>query len=148
MNNKESRFLKINGKMIPVSEEIYKEYMRPEWREAKYISVNKRSEILIDSENEKVSIRKLRHLSLEKMIDDGVQFEDNSLPFEITIEYKEMLENAIAKLTNKEKDLITHMFYLGYTQVAYAKKQGISQAAVAMRYKNAMKKLKNFLINF
>ena len=86
MNNNEIRYIEINGEKIPVSQEIYSEYMRPEWREAKYTAVNKRSEILIDEENEKISVRKLRHLSYEKLLEDGVEFKDESTPFEITYE--------------------------------------------------------------
>ena len=144
MNNNEIRYIEINGEKIPVSQEIYSEYMRPEWREAKYTAINKRSEILIDEENEKISVRKLRHLSYEKLLEDGVEFKDESTPFEITYENKEIIKEALKILTKKEYELIVHLFYIGQTQTQYAGIMGISQAAVSSMYKNAIRKLRKY----
>ena len=144
MNNNEIRYIEINGEMIPVSQEIYSEYMRPEWREAKYTAVNKRSEILVDEENERISVRKLRHLSYEKLLEDGVEFKDESTPFEITYENKEIIQEALKILTKKEYELIVHLFYIGQTQTQYAGITGVSQAAVSSMYKNAIRKLRKY----
>lgn len=56
-----------------------------------------------------------------------------------------VLNNAINRLTDREKQIITLRFYEGKTQMEVAEEVGISQAQVSRLEKNALKSMRRYL---
>ena len=56
-----------------------------------------------------------------------------------------VLNNAINRLTDREKQIITLRFYEGKTQMEVAEEVGISQAQVSRLEKNALRSMRRYL---
>lgn len=55
------------------------------------------------------------------------------------------LQEALERLSDRERHIIEMRFYDGKTQMEVAEEMGISQAQVSRLEKNALKSMKNFL---
>lgn len=85
------RFIEIDGQKIPVTEEVYQAYMRPEWREKKRIQRMEETP-----------------LSIERMLEDGVDIPFFGPTVEQIVMLKMMLEelhSVLEMLTADEKTL-------------------------------------------
>ncbi len=125
-------YIKINDMKVEVSEEIFTEYMRAQWREE---NQDRRS--------------KKRNCSLEAMNEQGkeiasVSFTEDKIN-DIFL-YKE-LQNALLQLNKREQTIIGYKFYANYTEREIATKLNISHQAVNKRLNTILKKLKVFLKN-
>ena len=90
-------FVVIDGKNVPVSEELYRAFKRPLWAERK-----------------RRQVRAERELSLEQFAESGFDVPDKSALVDEIVEDKlllEMLMAALAELTDDERDLIHALFY-------------------------------------
>ena len=56
------------------------------------------------------------------------------------------LSDAMKRLTNRERNIIEMRFFKGSTQMEVANEIGISQAQVSRLEKNALRAMKNYLI--
>ena len=86
---KKEYYIKLSdGQIIPVTEEVYREYKRPQWREAK-----------------QKEVRQMREFSLEYMTENGMEhiYSDNQKLVEDIAEDNlmlEMLMKALETLTD------------------------------------------------
>ena len=116
-----------DGMLVPVSEEVYRAYKRPQWREAK----KKKSK---------------REVSLEKM-DDVYTLSDEKLVEQI-VEDKlllEMLLKALETLTEDERFLIDEIYFHEKTERETAKILNMSHQTVHSKKNKIIKKLKKIL---
>jgi len=124
-------YIELNGKQIPVSEEVYYAFKRPAWRERKRRQVR--------SENE---------LSLETLSDDGFEVSDETALVDEIVEDKlllDMLMEALSELTEDERFLIDALFYKNRSEREVAASSCISQQAVNKRKKKILTKLRDIL---
>lgn len=127
-----ARYIWLNGEKIPVTQEIYEAYYRPEWRERKQKTAH------------------ISNLSFEAMMENGTS---DQVPFatksaeetaldKIQTEY---LRNLLGTLTDEERALIAAVFIDGKTEREIATIFGISQKAVNKRKHRILEKLKKMI---
>lgn len=140
MSNK--KYTMKNGKAVEVSEEIYK-YLVKSDRRIRYIEEDlKRNVYIIDSVNEKVTVIPKREQSLDKLMEIGMDFSDGTMDFQDNAILKIALEQAISKLSDEERYLITQLFYFGRTERSLAEELDVSQYTVNRNKHKILKKLK------
>lgn len=116
-----------NGIAVEVSEELH-DYLTKSDRKIRYIEKDlKRNNYIIDSENEKVTVIPSREDSLDRLMDIGKDYPNQSSDFRQSTIEKIMLEKALEKLNEKERYLIVQLFYLGRTERELAAELHIAQ---------------------
>lgn len=88
-----------------------------------------------------------RHISLNYLLDNGIVFADNTTDTLATLiqnEDEKQIHNAMAALSDKQKDLAEKVFFKGMTLTAIAKEKGVSQPAITQQLATVLKKLKKF----
>lgn len=137
MADKEKYLIKIQGKLIEVSEDVYYAYFRMErqerWQEEK------------KQEHDVVSYDAL---------DNGEMVGAESVPDMTTPSMEELaiakdlndrLHHAVAALPRAERELIRAIYFEGQTEREYAKQHGCSQNKVFKQRRKILSKLKLFL---
>ena len=110
------KYIMKNGTAVEVSEEIY-EYLTRSDRRIRYVEKDlKRSRYIIDSEHETTKVIPKREESLDRLTEIGKEFPDGESDFQENMILKIMLEQALAKLSNEERYLITQLFYFNRTE--------------------------------
>ena len=122
-----------NGQKVPVSEEIYSEYKRPVWREAK-----------------RKNIRKEREISLDFMAENGLEYmctDKQKLTEEIVADklMLEMLMKALKMLTDDERRLIDEIYYNEKSERNLSKQINVPQQTINSRKTAIIKKLRKFM---
>ena len=84
-----------------------------------------------------------REDSLDRLAEIGKDFADSNSDFQDSMVLKIMLDEALAKLSDEERYLITQLFYLGRTERDLANELGISQYTVNRNKHKILKKLKD-----
>lgn len=116
----EQRFLYIEGKKIPVSEEIYRAYYQFARKERYFSEDLKREKLFYDSERKIAVLLPGREDSYERLLDQNEQFSDQSTetPEDAAIkaDLMDRLERALYTLSDNERMIIRELFYLGKTE--------------------------------
>ena len=89
-----------------------------------------------------------RHISLEYLNDNGIDFENPAAdPLSVLLqnEDEKQIHNAMAALSDKQKELAEKVFFKGMTLTAIAKEKGVSQPAITQQLATVLKKLKKLL---
>ncbi|MDE6868371.1 MAG: sigma-70 family RNA polymerase sigma factor, partial [Clostridia bacterium] len=89
-----------------------------------------------------------RHISLNYLLELGVDFVDNAADSFTAVELREndeRIHKAIAALSGKQRALLEKVFYEGKTLTAIAKDNNVSQPAVTQQLATIYKKIKKFL---
>jgi len=127
----EDRYIIIGGEKVPVSEEVYRAFKRPAWAERK-----------------RRAVRAERERSLEAFTDDGLELPaDQALVDEIVEDrlILDMLFEALAELTEDERDLIDALFYKDKSERQIAAETGVPRKTLAYRRDKILAKLKKLL---
>lgn len=128
---KKEYYITIDGKDVPVTEEVYRAFKRPAWTE------RKRREIR--SENER---------SLEAFTDDGFDIPSEQALVDELVEDKlllDMLFNALLELTDDERDLVNALFYEDKSERELSKDTGVPHPTIHSRKVSVLQKLKRLL---
>lgn len=128
------RYIFIDGAKIPVTEDEYRAFIRPVWRE-----------------NERRKTRRKKELSLDKFKDDGFDVPEGGALLDEVIADKLLLETlmtALDRLTDTERGLIDALFYEDKSEREVARETGVSQNTVNYRKHKILDKLKKFIENF
>ena len=137
MADKEKYLIKIRGKLIEVSEDVYYAYFRMErqerWQEEKKQEHEVVSYDAMDTE-ETVGVEAIQDMSSPSMEELAIAKELN-----------ERLHHAVAALPKAERDLIRAIYFEGQTEEAYGKKTGLIQTGISCRRRKILSKLKMFL---
>lgn len=125
--------IKLNGELIPVSEEIYRTYKQPQWREKK-----------------RANVRRKREVSLDAMLENGdaIQFDLGQAFIDELVADKLLLDElleALTKLNIEERALIDELFFKGKSERQIAESVNISHQAIHKKKKRILAKLKNLL---
>ena len=108
-----------DGTLVPVTEEVYQAYKRPQWREAKQKGINVKREVSLEKMDD------VHTLSDEKLVEQIV--EDKLL--------LEMLLKALETLTEEERFLIDEIYYQEKTEREISKESRIPQQTINSRKK-------------
>lgn len=137
MADQEKYYLPVDGKMVEVTEEQYREFYRHKRRE-KY-------------QKEQDQDNHVFHYS-DLDTDEIVGEEMFSYPNAISVEEKviskylhEKVRRCMDELPEEDRDLIFALYFEGQTERAYAKEIGISQAAIRKRRKHILSQLKKMM---
>ncbi len=88
-----------------------------------------------------------RHISLNYLLENGIDFESPAAdPLSVLLqnEDEERIHKAISKLSDKQKELAEKVFFKGMTLTAIAKEKGVSQPAITQQLATVLKKLKKY----
>lgn len=137
MADKEKYLIKIQGKLIEVSEDVYYAYFRMErqerWQEEKKQEHDVLSYDALDN-GEMVGAESVPDLTTPSMEE-----------LAIVKDLNDRLHHAVAALPRAERELIRAIYFEGQTEREYAKQHGCSQNKVFKQRRKILSKLKLFL---
>lgn len=125
--------IKLNGQLIPVTEEVYRAYQQPKWREKKRVEVRKNKEISLDAMLENGSQNQIA--SQQALVDEIVA--DKLILDELLL--------ALAELTDDERFLIEQLFYKEKSEREFSQETGVPHPTIHSRKNSILKKLKILL---
>lgn len=139
----------VSGQYIEVTDAVYDAYMKGD-RKIRYFENDLKTErVLMDTDGHIKQIIPSREDSLDRLMDDNAeQFTDHHESVEDMVLRKisaEKLYQALAELSEKERELIVALFFEEKTERELAAVLGISQPAVHKQKNKILKKLKTFL---
>ena len=127
MSENKECYIYINGAPYAVSKEIY-EYITKSDRKIKYAEEDRKQErYFIDCENERISVKPSREDSLDRLIELGMDFPDKTIDLYESVTQKIMLEQALSKLDDEERNLIIQLFYFDRTETELAQEYNQTQ---------------------
>ena len=131
-------FIPVQGFLMEVSKEHYKDFYRAKEREAYLKKLNAKYGLLsidaFDNEDDNGT--------------DYIQAETEDVAETVThLLMLDKLRSVIPMLTEKERELIQAMFFNGLSEREYAKVCGVNHKAIHNRQLRILAKLKNFLEN-
>ena len=127
MSENKEYYIYINGAPYAVSKEIY-EYITKSDRKIKYAEEDRKQErYFIDCENERISVKPSREDSLDRLMELGMDFPDKTIDLYESITQKIMLEQALSKLDDEERNLIIQLFYFDRTETELAQEYNQTQ---------------------
>ena len=137
MADKERYVIKVEGKLVEVSPEVYYAYFRMDRQERGQEEKKQRNAVVsydaLDTEEMTGAdaIPDLIVSSLEQQI--------------MTREIYDALRRAVEALPKAERELIKAIYFEGMTEADYAKASGMSQTGVSYRRRKILSKLKLLL---
>lgn len=136
------KYTMMNGIAVEVSDEIYK-ILKKSDRRIKYVEKDlKETQYIINQKKETVKEIPSREDSLDRLTEIGKDFADGNSDFQDSMVLKIMLDEALAKLSDEERYLITQLFYFGRTERSLAEELGVSQYTINRNKHKILKKLR------
>ena len=145
-----NKFIYVGKEKVAVSEEIYKEFYRMQRRE-KYMEYDvKVGRMKVDAETETVDYIPSKEDSINRLMDQGADFNDEQIIEDILCDKATLLilQEAMAALNEEEQELINAIYYEDLTVREIAKEENISHVAVIKRHKKVLDKLKKYFKEF
>ena len=137
MADKEKYMIKVEGKLVEVTPDVYYAYFRMErqerWQEEKQQGHAVMSYDALD-DGETVGVEVVPDLTTPSM-EEAV----------MTREIHEKLHRAVDALPKAERDLIQAIYFDGFTEKEYAVSSGLSQQGVSYRLRKILSKLRIFM---
>ena len=125
------RYVWLDGVKVPVTEEVYRAYYRPVWREAK------QKEVRDDME-----------YSLDALEDVGFEAESGDKLIDEIVADKLLLDElyaALDELSDDERSLIDALYFDEKSERSFADEIGLSQKAVNKRRHRVLGKLRDLM---
>ncbi len=141
-----NRFIKVGKELVPVTEEIYREYYKMKRRERYLEEDVKVGRIDVDMENEKVTFVPNKEDSLQRLMELGSDFVEEQLVEDVIVDKAILLilQEAMKELDRQEKELINDLYYKEMPVRDAAKKRDISHVAVIKRRDKILDKLRKY----
>ena len=137
MADKEKYMIKVEGKLVEVTPDVYYAYFRMErqerWQEEKQQGHAVMSYDALD-DGETVGVEVVPDLTTPSM-EEAV----------MTREIHEKLHRALDALPKAERELIQAIYFDGFTEKEYAVSSGLSQQGVSYRLRKVLSKLRIFM---
>ena len=137
MADKEKYMIKVEGKLVEVTPDVYYAYFRMErqerWQEEKQQGHAVVSYDALD-DGETVGMEVVPDLTTPSM-EEAV----------MTREIHEKLHRALDALPKAERELIQAIYFDGFTEKEYAVSSGLSQQGVSYRLRKILSKLRIFM---
>lgn len=145
-------FVRVNGQLISVTEEVYLAYYRSKRRDRYYERDIKTETAVRDKNGNIIGNKPAKEDSLERRMEAGEDYADESRGVEdavLTAVIKGNLLNALRLLTDDERELINELFFsndgIGMSERRYATINDIPRKTVAYRKGKILLKLKKLL---
>lgn len=155
--------IRIQGKEIEVSEEVFRAYVRPIAAERRRARKDRKCRLLSETGGYYVRCKKhcenceyylsgknttAKPLSIERMEENGVYIEDKNqnIENEPKREEYEKLCKSIAQLTKRQQEFVKLIYFEGKTQEEVWKKYGIAKSSMSEAMKRIYAALKIFFI--
>lgn len=139
-------------KLYPEASEDVIKVLKETERKMQYQEYDlKMEQIVVDQEEQTIDIIPSREDSLERLMDQEVQFQEKSVNLEeLILQHLEIqqLHRALSLLSEDERYLIEQIYFEERTEREMAKELGVYHNAVHKKKQLILKKLKNFLKNF
>lgn len=143
--------IRINGKSVEVSTEIYDIYIQGERKSRYFTDDLKREKIIVNQEKETVTFIPSREDSFDRLKDENkIQFMDDSESVENKVLKTLMLEKlfkSLELLDSEERKIIDAIYYEGKTEREISAETGIPQKTINNRKRKILAKLKKFMDN-
>ena len=141
-----NRVIKIGKELVPVSEEIYKEYYKMGRRERYMENDIKVGSSEINKQTGTVVFKESKEDSIERLMEKGVDFADEQLVENIVSDKAMMflLQEALKELDREEKELIDAIYFKKQTFRAVGEQLNISHVAAQKRHTKVLNKLRKF----
>ena len=137
MADKEKYMIKVEGKLVEVTPDVYYAYFRMErqerWQEEKQQGHAVMSYDALD-DGETVGVEVVPDLTTPSM-EEAV----------MTREIHEKLHRALDALPKAERELIQAIYFDGFTEKEYVVSSGLSQQGVSYRLRKILSKLRVFM---
>ena len=141
----------IEGKKIPVSEEIYRAYYQFARKERYFSEDLKREKLFYDSERKIAVLLPGREDSYERLLEQNEQFSDpaSETPEDAAIkaDLLDRLERALNTLSDDERMIIRELFYLEKTERQASASLHIPLSTFHGRKRMILKKLRTLIEN-
>lgn len=126
-------YILLGGKKIPVTEELYYAYKRPEWREAKQAKVRAQKECSYDFmvENAFDGQVNRKQVLVDEVVADKLLLDE--------------LFKVLVELTNEERFLIGQLFYHNKSEREVAQETGLSKTGIHKQKERILAKLRNLI---
>lgn len=135
------QYIMKNGTAVEVSDEIY-EILKKSDRRIKYVEHDlKETRYIINQKNATVKEIPAREDSLDRLTALGKDFADSAADFDEAVLRKIMLDQALEKLSDEERYLITQLFYFGRTERDLADELKIPQRTLHDKKRKILCKL-------
>ena len=139
------KYIMKNGIAVEVSDEVY-QILKKSDRRIKYVEHDlKETQYIIDRKKETVKEIPSREDSLDRLTALGFDFSDRSTDFRESVTEKIMLDQALEKLSDEERYLITQLFYFGRTEQELAAELKVTRRTVNNRKRKILSKLRELL---
>ena len=136
-----------NGIVVEVSDEIYA-ILKKSDRRIKYVEHDlKETRYIINQKKATVKEIPSREDLLDKLTALGHDFADSAADFDETVLRKIMLDQALEKLSDEERYLITQLFYFNKTERELAAELHIAQKNINKAKQRILCKLYEILKN-
>ena len=137
MADREKYMIKVEGKLVEVTPEVYYAYFRMERQERGQEEKKQRNEVMsydaLD-DGDMVGMESIADLTSPSVEEAAM-----------TREIYEKLHRAVAALPKAERELIQAIYYDGFTEKEYAGFSGLSQQGVSYRLRKILSKLRTFM---
>lgn len=134
-----------NGTAVEVSDEVYK-ILRKWDRRIKYVEHDlKETRYIINQKKETVKEIPSREDSLDRLTALGCDFENKTADFRKSVTDKIMLEQALEKLSDEERYLITQLFYFEKPVQELAAEQNVTCQTINYRKRKILTKLRELI---
>lgn len=145
-----NKLIRIGKELVAVSEEVYNEYYKMRRRERYMERDIKTGRIDVDNENNKVTFIPSKEDSVERLMEQGSDFAEQTSAEDIICDKAMLLilNTAMVELEGDEKKLIQDIYYKNQTTREIAEKESVSQPAIVKRHKKVLEKLKKYFWNF
>lgn len=124
-------YIILNGEKIAVTEEVYRAYKQPVWKESK------RAKVRADME-----------YSYDGMLEDGMEIASDDALVEDIVTDKLLLDTlllALDELSDDERRLIDGLYYKDQTLRDYARQKDTNHTKVIRQHKRVIEKLRDIL---
>ena len=137
MADKEKYIIKVNGKLVEVTPDVYYAYFRME-RQERYLEER-------DRDNGVVSYNTIDSQGIDG--ESGLQdvVTETMETIALANELRNQLHRCIAALPKAERELIHAIYFEGMTEAEYASKAKMTQSGISRRRKKTLSKLKKLL---
>ena len=146
--------VRVDGQLVPVTEEVYLAYYRSE-RRMRYFERDIKTESAVRDRNGNITgYKPAKEDSLERLTEAGEDYADDSESVEdavVRAMMSDKLHEVLGKLPDSDRELIDALFFSnsgdGITERECAAKLGISKTALHARKEKVLAKLRRLLEN-
>lgn len=141
-------YLYIDGKSVPVSEEVYREYYRAEDKERYFMGRLRKGHTKVNPDTQEIQYIPSRELSYEQLVEQDWQFAVSGYSVEdrvVRAAMMEKLQAVLHGLSAEELALLNELFYLEKTEREVAELYAVSQNTIHYRKNRLLDKLRKMM---